>query len=314
MIKLLLSMVELRIQLPKDFLEEEERCGYLVTAQMKKVWAVELDLLHEFQRVANKYDIKYIANNGTMLGAVRHKGFIPWDDDIDIMLMRNEYDRLCDIAVKEFKYPYFFQTERTDPGSMRCHAQLRNSETTAILMNEKSGRFKFNQGIFIDIFPLDAVPDNEDDWERECKIAQHYYDRMCMFANVSSLYLPDASVPKHWIKSIMHYCGGALFAKCARYYYNKYEVECQKYNHVKTKKLSLLCWGYKYKKLHRLRIDHEETVMMDFEFMQVPVCKNYDHALTEVFGDWHKFVKGGSIHEGIIFDTDKSYIDYLKGR
>lgn len=305
-------MVKLRIKLPEGFLKDEERCGYLVSAQMKKVWAVELDLLYEFQRVAKKYNIKYIANNGTMLGAVRHKGFIPWDDDIDIMLMRDEYDRLCAIGEKEFKQPYFFQTERTDPGYLHCHAQLRNSETTAILKKEKCGHFKFNQGIFIDIFPLDAVPDSENDWEKECKVAQHYYDRMCMFANISSLYLPDLSDPKYWIKRMMHFCGKTLFVRFARYYYEKYEKECKRYNHIQTEKLSLFCWGYRYKKLHRLRVDHEETVMMDFEFLQVPVCKNYDHALTEVFGDWHKFVKGGSLHDGIIFDTDKPYTDYLK--
>ena len=305
-------MVDLRIQLPNNFLEEELRCGYLVSTQMKKVWAVELDLLYEFQRVATKYNIKYIANNGTMLGAVRHKGFIPWDDDIDIMLFRDEYDRLCDVAEKEFKHPYFFQTECTDPGYMHCHAKLRNSETTAILKRDMCGRLKFNQGIFIDIFPLDAIPDSENDWERECKIAQHYYDRMCIFANVSSLYLPDPSDPKYWMKRMMYLGGRTLFVRFARYYYNKYEAECKRYNNFKTDKISLLCWGYKYKKLHRLRIDHEETVMMDFEFLQVPVCKNFDHALTEVFGDWHKFVKGGSIHDGILFDTDKPYLDYLK--
>ena len=78
--------MHIKLQLPKGFLDAEKRCGYQVTADMKKVWAVELDLLYEFQRVANKHNIKYIANGGTMLGAVRHKGFIPWDDDIDIMM------------------------------------------------------------------------------------------------------------------------------------------------------------------------------------------------------------------------------------
>ena len=73
----------------------------------------------------------------------------------------------------------------------------------------------------------------------------------------------------------------------------------------------MYCWGYKYKKFHRDRIDHLETILMDFEFIKVPVCKNYDHALTQVFGDWHKYVIGGSIHNQIFFDTEKSYTYYL---
>ena len=84
-------MQKLKIDLPDGFLDEEIREGYLVTSDMKKVWAVELDLFAEFDRVCRKYDITYYADAGTMLGAVRHKGFIPWDDDIDVKLSRENY-------------------------------------------------------------------------------------------------------------------------------------------------------------------------------------------------------------------------------
>ena len=107
-------MVNLKISLPEGFLDEEVRDGYKVSHEMKKVWAVELDLLAEFQRVCKKHNIKYIASGGTMLGAVRHKGFIPWDDDIDLMMLREEYEKLCIVAPSEFKHPYYFQTDRTD--------------------------------------------------------------------------------------------------------------------------------------------------------------------------------------------------------
>lgn len=305
-------MVNLKIKLPEGFLDEEERCGYIVSSKMKEVWAVELDLLSEFQRVAIKHNIKYIANGGTMLGAVRHGGFIPWDDDVDIMMLREEYDKLIKIAQSEFRYPYFFQTEYSDPGSLRCHAQLRNSQTTAILKDEQLGKMKFNQGIFIDIFPLDAVPDSLNDWEKECNIAQTIYERMLLFASVSSHFIDDKTLPHYRIKKVLNIVASPVFSHLAHYYYKKYERECRRFNFDRTEKLSLYCWGYKYKKLHRSRVDHEETVMKDFEFMQVPVCKNYDHALTEVFGDWHKFVIGNSVHRGIFFDTEHSYKDFLK--
>ena len=83
-----------------DFLKEEYRNGYLITEKMKKVWAVELDLLSELDRVCKKYNIKYYAAFGTLLGAIRDKGFIPWDDDIDVWLLRDEYERLKQVAPK----------------------------------------------------------------------------------------------------------------------------------------------------------------------------------------------------------------------
>ena len=125
----------MKLQIEDSFYQEEERCGYLVSAHMKKVWAVELDLLYQLDQVCKKYGIKYYASGGTILGAERHKGMIPWDDDIDLMMLRDQYDILCSHA-DEFKEPYFLQTFDTDEGYFRGHAQLRNSNTTGVLLSE----------------------------------------------------------------------------------------------------------------------------------------------------------------------------------
>ena len=154
-------MIDLKLDIPKEFLDEEERCGFHITKKQKEVWAVELDLLVELDRVCKKYNLKYCATGGTLLGAIRHKGFIPWDDDIDVMMLRDDYEKLCNIAPQEFKDPYFFQTEYSDPGSLRRHAQFRNSNTTGILSTEFPLRKPINQGIFLDIFPQDNVIDDE---------------------------------------------------------------------------------------------------------------------------------------------------------
>ena len=130
-------MVDLKIKLPKGFLNEEIRNGYVVSSQMKEVWAIELDLLVEFDRVCKEIGVKYFLDSGTLLGAVRHKGFIPWDDDIDVSMLREDYDRLVQRGPSLFKAPYFFQCAYTDEGYYRFHAQLRNSETTGMLPYEK---------------------------------------------------------------------------------------------------------------------------------------------------------------------------------
>ena len=107
-------MVPLKLQIDSSFFLQEERDNYVVSPKMKKIWAVELDLLNEFARVCEENGLKWFAHAGTMLGAVRHKGFIPWDDDIDLIMPREDYERFCRIAPVAFSNPYFFQNEQTD--------------------------------------------------------------------------------------------------------------------------------------------------------------------------------------------------------
>ena len=138
--------------------DEEKRDGYVVETKMKKIWSVQLDLLMELQRVCNRYNIKMFVVWGTLLGAIRHKGFIPWDDDLDVGLLREDYDKLCEIASKEFCEPYFFQTADSDRNFFIGYARLRNSDTTGIIKDNLD--VEYNNGIYIDIYPLDGYPQN----------------------------------------------------------------------------------------------------------------------------------------------------------
>lgn len=297
-------MVNLQIQLPDGFFKEEERCGHVVTSQMKEVWAIELDLLSEFQRVCKKYGIKYYANGGTMLGAARHQGFIPWDDDIDLMMYREEYDKLCSHAI-EFKHPYFFQTEYTDKGSLRGHAQLRNTDTTGILNMEYKKKYKFNQGIFIDIFPMDNVPDDEIEYKQ-------FVDRTRCLREKSYLYAGRSiRHSEYYNNSLDRFLHKVLFYPCLfmmDYWYKKYEHFCSKYINVLTKNSAILCVSNPT----LITNDFYKTVCnLKFEFLEIPVPGDYNKALSEEFGDWRKLVKGKSTHGGVFFDTSKSYLEYL---
>ena len=96
------------------FLQEEVRNNYVISSNMKKVWAVELDLLKKFIELCEKYQLTYWVGFGTLLGAVRHHGFIPWDDDMDVWMPRADYERLLQLTPDVIGEPYFLQTTMND--------------------------------------------------------------------------------------------------------------------------------------------------------------------------------------------------------
>lgn len=104
--------MDIKLVIPDDYLRDESREGYLVSGAIKKVWAVELDLIEELLRVCNKHNLKIYCCAGTILGAVRHSGYIPWDDDVDLMMYRDDYEKLCGISGIEFAEPYFSRQNR----------------------------------------------------------------------------------------------------------------------------------------------------------------------------------------------------------
>lgn len=302
-------MLNIKIDLPEDFWEEEIREGYTVTKEMKKVWAVELDLLNELLKVCEKYELKIFASGGTMLGSVRHQGFIPWDNDIDMMMFRDDYEKLCKIANTEFKYPYFFQTEYTDPGCLRGHAQLRNSDTTGILKSEYGG-CTFNQGIFIDIFPQDVVIENK--WRLNIQIIQaKVYKKIAkgLYRYVQAYDLREKSVKTY----VYHFIALMINAvKGYEYWFRCLEETCKKYNHIEAPTFCSFMHNFAQPRFVKYRKDYENLIDMPFEVLKIKVAQNYDHALTTLYGDWRKLVKGADTHGEVIFDTEVSYKQYIR--
>ena len=119
----------------------------------------ELYILDELKRICNKHGLRYFLYGGTLLGAVRHKGFIPWDDDIDIVMPREDYDRFQKIAIDELGEDFFLQNNNTDHEFNLLFSKIRLNNT--YVREEKFDGKKMHQGIFIDILPLDLYPDDK---------------------------------------------------------------------------------------------------------------------------------------------------------
>lgn len=292
-------MVDLNLRLPDNFFNEEVRCGYTVTREMKEIWAVELDLLNKLLEVCRKHDLKIFADGGTLLGAVRDHGFIPWDNDIDLAMLRDDYDKLCEISASEFEPPYFFQCYHTEKRYPRRHAQLRNSSTTGILKNEVKWDYKFNQGIFIDIFVLDGL--HEDDSKQASQRKKGEILQKIIY------YKSRKNTPNKIYQAICKCIPWTAAVKIMdRIMKDKRANESQ----------YVVNYGFSFKLgekvTKRERHYYDSTIEMPFENIMIPVPEKYDAWLTLRYGDYMSPSTAGAVHGDVILDADISYSDYIE--
>ena len=129
---------------------------YKADDKLRQLQLCELEILDEFVRVCEKHGLQYYLVGGTLLGAVRHQGFIPWDDDIDVAMPREDYDRFAALSAEELDPRFFYQCPDTDPDYFLTYAKIRKNKTE--VYEERFKDAKFRGGVFIDIFPLDFCP------------------------------------------------------------------------------------------------------------------------------------------------------------
>ena len=128
--------------------------------QMNDVQNVVMDMFKEFIKICDTLNLKWYMINGSALGAVKYGGFIPWDDDLDVGLLRTDYEIFLEKAQDLLPKHIFLQNYRTDKNFPHIYSKLRNSNTTFI--EPSIAKLDMNHGIFLDIFPLDYYPDNEE--------------------------------------------------------------------------------------------------------------------------------------------------------
>ena len=122
----------------------------------RKMQLLQLDMIVELDRVCRKHDIKYVLTCGSLLGAVRHKGYIPWDDDADIGMLREEYEKFRKVADELDPKICYFQDHENDPEYLWEYGKLRRTGTSFVRAGQE--HLKGKTGVFIDIFPMDDIP------------------------------------------------------------------------------------------------------------------------------------------------------------
>lgn len=260
---------------------------------------VELDILKQFIKVCDKLKINYFLAGGTLIGAVRHKGFIPWDDDIDVCMLREDYDKFIKEAQKHLPKNYFLQTYETDKNYLNCFSKIRNSDTTFIETSVNS--IDMNHGIYIDIFPLDNLYKINSLKEKliHFKLYEHYYSNSKKLTHKLFLLLSKIIYRR---KSKLQLCK------------LKDKIYKQK-NNSKTEKIVCYSGAWGLKKESHLKEDFEDFTIVDFEGIKVKAPIGYDRVLRDTYGDYMKLPpkeKRIAHHYADVIDTKKSYLEYMK--
>lgn len=268
------------------------------------VWQIELDLLCKFMEICDKYQLRYYPSGGTLLGCIRHGGFIPWDDDIDIDMPREDYEKLSSIVKQELQYPYFFQTADTDPGYFSGHAKLRNSKTTGMIPED--AMFHYNKGIFIDIFPLDFIPDSQ--LKAKC-----FCMKIAIFRNIIILGSPAYHAYSHRIigKILRPFCKIIYSLAGIKRLSRAYDHLCRKYE--KNISLNRIAPVSAFPTRSSVWWDKRlffKTERRPFEDLVIPIPSAYDTILKQQFGEYWIPRKESSQHTVLHMDSRTPYQDY----
>ena len=141
-------------------LKEKARMTELTPEVLEELQKVQIEILEEIERICEKYDLRYFLAFGTLLGAIRHKGFIPWDDDLDIGMPRDDYEKFMEVAKDELDERFFLQNMETQPGYWLTFAKVRKNHTLFEEPSLAKMEEGIHKGIFVDIFPHDYVKKN----------------------------------------------------------------------------------------------------------------------------------------------------------
>lgn len=268
----------------------------LTDDEMFAMHQVQLNMMKIFDKICRKNNIKYILEGGSLLGAVRHKGFIPWDADMDVRMLRDDYEKFYEAASYELPEEITFQDYRNDPGYPWLYGKLRMKGTKAVRVGQE--RFKMQDGIWIDIFPCDGVPNEQKVKRRHNRIAK--FCRKTLYAR-SARYTCKKLYERVWWTAVCIVPRKIVYAL--------YEYLVRKYNENNCSKVGIIGWhGIEDVEGFPLRYFTELTEL-EFEGCHFYGPKDWDGYLRYTFGNNYMEVppieKQVQEHGIIVFDLGK---------
>ncbi|MBR3681663.1 MAG: LicD family protein [Clostridia bacterium] len=199
--------------------------------QIKRVQRLELQNLRTLIEICQKLDIKFFAYGGTLIGAVRHQGFVPWDDDLDIGMLRSDYNKFVLLAAQYLPQEYELQTPYNTPKTPYCYTKLRLKGTRYVEYGYH--KLDIECGVYIDIYPIDNLPDDNktyyQQFQKYQRLSKIYAWRQCPYLSCQSKSL------KIFTKKVIKMCvSSALKVLPQKYLIKKIDMIATKFNDRET--------------------------------------------------------------------------------
>lgn len=249
--------------------------------QLEKIHELELMIAIEFKRICEKNDIKYFMTAGTLLGAVRHGGFIPWDDDMDFGMLRKDYNHFIEACKIDLNSNYFLQTWDTDSNYPYSFAKIRLNGTHMVEKFTENGYM--HDGIFIDVFPFDNVPENE--YKRKKQEGLYFICKRILWIKKGF----GKNMKEGFFKQVLKYKLFSIFSKVFSYervkeFYKQIQI---KYNNQDSNfVVTDGSYGYKKESIKREWVENLEPI--EFEHVHFLSFKNHKDYLQYFYGDYMK--------------------------
>lgn len=247
---------------------------------LRKAQLLMLKILKEIHNICVKNNIKYFLSDGTLIGAIRHNGFIPWDDDLDIGMLREDYEKFCSIAQEELPEEFVLQTQKTDKGYGLQFGKVILKNTIWIEKVAKNTKRDYS-GLYIDIFPYDKIPEDK----RKQKIINRLYFFIQGLILIKYKYIQkkDYDELTKKITFVIKRFFLLIIPKNVLTFFR--EFICKKYINYKDKIIVTKYGGNFYKNQNPYNL-YKDLILHDFETEKVYIPKCYDTILKKLYGNY----------------------------
>ena len=287
-------------EIPESYFEEETREGFTISGKVKHSWAAQLKIVSLFAEVCARHGLRWFAEYGTLLGTVRHRGYIPWDDDLDICMPREDYERVWPFLAQELPAYFHICSRQADPhinspwGSIRNRREIDlggRDPREAEITKEFYG-WPYVAGV--DVFPLDHIPADES--ERD--IQQVWYRSIHDILRNYAAYEEQGAIGEA-AATLGEAMGVDLPDTPDGFKVALWELDravAGMYPREESIGVTSLYWRVYGHVRIRPHACYDDTIWLPFEMIELPVPVGYEEILTLEFGDWNAPRKGTQGH------------------